>query len=68
MKTLHRWRQQDLTPESRARLEQLLVAQRDRPDDEAAREALLDAFLASLSEPQLVTFARLVRELTQQVH
>ena len=68
MKALELWKQQDLDLESRARLRELIDAQRHEPEDEERRDALLEAFLGSLSESQLVVFARLLREMTQQVH
>ena len=68
MKALANWHQQDLAPESRDRLRELLHVQRHEPEDQVKRDALLDAFLVTLSESQLVVFARLLREMTQQVH
>lgn len=65
---LDQWQQQDLTAESRTRLQELLDAQRSRPVDHADRDRLLDAFLTTLTESQLVVFARLLREMTEQVH
>jgi hypothetical protein len=68
VKALEYWRQQDLTPLSRAALRQLIEAQRFDPDDHATRDALLDSFMETLNEGQLVVFSRLLRELTGQVH
>lgn len=68
MKALDIWRQQDLAPESRTRLRELLDAQRSGSEDPVTCEALLDAFLNTLTEAQLVVFARLLREMTGQVH
>lgn len=67
MKVLDVWQQQDLSAESREKLRDLIDAQRYAPDH-ADRDELLEAFMATLSESQLVAFARLVRELTEQVH
>jgi len=68
LKALNNWRRQDLSPESRDRLSELMDAQRDDPDDRLALDALLDAFMMTLTEVQLVTFARLLTEMTEEVH
>ena len=68
VKALENWQQQDLAPESRARLRELIDVQRHDPDDHDRRDALLEAFLFTLSEHQLIAFARLLREMTEQVH
>lgn len=67
-KTLESWRQQDLSPDACAKLNDLIELQRLDPDDLAGRDALLDEFMAHLTEDQLVVFVRLLRELTEQVH
>lgn len=68
MKFLDLWRQQELSPESRLRLRELIDLERYEPDDAARRDSLLDAFLATLTEAQLTVLARLVREMTTRVH
>ena len=68
MKALEKWRQQDLTAHSRACLQELLDAQRAEPDDHDTRDALLEAFMATLTEEQLRAFTRLLREMTEVVH
>jgi hypothetical protein len=68
VKPLEAWRAQDLTPLSRAALRELLAARRSDPDDHATCDALLDSFMETLSEGQMVVFSRLLRELTEQVH
>ena len=68
MKALDNWRRQELAPESQARLQELLDVQRYDRGDPARCETLLDAFLVTLTEPQLQVFARLLREMTQLVH
>ncbi|MFU8814869.1 MAG: hypothetical protein ACNA7W_05970 [Pseudomonadales bacterium] len=68
MKALEKWRQQDLTARSRACLQELLDAQRAEPDDLDTRDALLEVFMATLTEEQLQAFTRLLREMTEVVH
>ena len=68
MKALDNWWRQELAPESWERFRELLDAQRYDRDDADRCEALLDAFLGTLTETQLQVFARLLREMTQQVH
>lgn len=68
MKALDQWKRQDLAPESRQRLQELLGARRHEAEDREKGEALLDAFLATLDESQLTAFARMLRELTTPVH
>jgi hypothetical protein len=68
LKALAHWRQQDLTPQVRAALRELIEAQRNEPADKATCDALLEAFMALLSEEQLSAFSRLLRELTEVVH
>lgn len=68
MKALNHWRQQDLAPQARAALRDLIQAQRDDPPDQANCDTLLEAFMAMLSEEQLAAFSRLLRELTEVVH
>jgi hypothetical protein len=68
VKALETWRQQELTPLSRAALCELIEAQRSDPDDHATRDALLDCFMETLTEGQLVVFSRLLRELTELIH
>jgi DNA-binding MarR family transcriptional regulator len=68
VKALKHWRQQDLTPEVRAALRELIEAQRDFPEDQGARDALLERFMSMLSEEQLSAFSRLLRDLTEVVH
>lgn len=67
MQALDHWRR-ELKAESRARLRELIEAERYDDEDPARREALLDAFLVTLTETQLLTFARLLRELTSPMH
>lgn len=68
MRALDNWRLQDLADDSRAILQELLHTQRAEPDDHATRDLLLEAFMATLTEPQLRAFTRLLRELTEVVH
>jgi len=67
MKTLQSWRQ-EIPAEARAALQELIDVQRNDPDDLAARDELLDAFMSLLSEEQLTAFSRLLRQLTEVVH
>lgn len=62
------WQQQALTADSRAHLERLIDAQRLEPEDSGLIDGLLDAFLQTLSDAQMQAFARLLTEMTEQVH
>jgi hypothetical protein len=67
VKTLQAWRQ-ELSADARRALQDLIDTQRDDPDDLAARDGLLDAFMLMLTEDQLAAFSRLLRQLTEVVH